>query len=163
MVLVHLSSVDRIDQTRHLLDLESATMLTAIGMALMLGLPQPGCSGQGGNCFPPGACQQGGTTGFSPLGSCQKCFSRVCNVFKGDIWGFSASKCACPLGSYAPGGDNWAYQMHGGVMMTAPVSVPVATPAPAPAPTRSATPRADPPADLAPPVDVPDNSAMPGG
>ena len=109
-------------------------MLTAFGLALLLGMPQPACSGPG--------C---GASGYYPAnGVFHASSGKIWGYFKGDIWGCGADKCACMLGSYVPGGDNWAFQMHGGMPISAPISVPVSAPSPAPVATPGASSAASP-------------------
>lgn len=106
-------------------------MLTALGVAFLLSQPDPscvGCGGTGPGGFPVG---HGHGSGYG-----HRAIKRVLDYCKGDLWGLQAQKCACTLGTYVPGGDNWALQMHGGV----PVSAPVITPAPAPTPAPSQAP-----------------------
>jgi hypothetical protein len=67
-------------------------------------------------------------------------------MLHGEIWGMSVDKCACPIGMFAPYGDQWAFQMHGG-MIPAPAAAPATSP-PATRPAPAATnPPATPPAN----------------
>src|SRR5437588_12910119 len=101
-----------------LLDLESQTMLTALGLAFLLWQPGPSCPSCGG---------QG--AGHYPLATYTLGHGGVWQILQGEVWGLQANKCVCTLGSSVPGGDYWAFQMHGGFPVSAPVSVPVPAPA----------------------------------
>jgi hypothetical protein len=97
-------------------------MLTALSLAFLLGQPASSCPNCGG--------QQG--PGCFPI-TCHEMLDRAWNFCHGDILGLQRTKCVAPLGSFAPGGDDWAFRMHGGAMpVSAPVNVPVAAPAPPP-------------------------------
>jgi hypothetical protein len=88
-------------------------MLTALGIACMLWLPQPACPATGG-------CETGGF----PITLCNQGSGRGWNLFHyGDHRSLLFTECVCPLGSIAPGGDLYASQMGRGVPV--PISIPV--------------------------------------
>ena len=102
-------------------------MLTALGLAFLLWQPDPTCIGCGGTAAGGFPLSHGHVHG-------NHYFSHVWDYCAGDVWGLQATKFASPVGTYVPGGDPWAFQMHGGIPVTAPVNVPATAPAPAAAP-----------------------------
>ena len=120
-----------------LLEPETEAMLTTLTMALLLGQFPTTCATCGGERANEGA--NGWFPFFSPTG-----WDRIRNVCSGEILGFGASKCPCPLGMPVPNGDLWAMQMHG-YNPNAPVSTPAPPPRrlhrPQPLPRRPRVPR----------------------
>jgi hypothetical protein len=105
-------------------------MLTAIGMACMLWLPEPGCPG--GGCATGGFPVPWNGSGWHWGGNPSPHRSFYSTIF---------TECACTPGQMAPGGDNWAFQMHQGGY---PAPVPPYAPPPITSPTGPANPSATP-------------------
>jgi hypothetical protein len=119
-----------------LLEPETEAMLTTLAMALLLGQFPQSCAtcgnGHGGSPW-----VDEGSNGWFPFFT-PKGWDRIKNFHTGEILGFGAGKCACPLGSSVPNGDLWALQMRGAVPPGAPTAAPAAaapTPPAAPNPT----------------------------
>jgi hypothetical protein len=124
-------------------------MLAAVCMAIVLGQPGPACPSCGG---PP--------HGSYPLAPLHPGFGGFWHILHGEMWGMSADKCPCTLGTFVPYGDPWAFQMHGGMLTPAPASAPATAPPPTtPAPAATVPPAAPaesgPSTNPPPPVNLP--------
>jgi hypothetical protein len=114
-----------------LLDPESEIMVTTLSLMFLLWQPDPTCVSCGGSGY-------GGFPVEPGHGHGHKGLSHVWNYCKGEVWSLQVSKNVGRLGTYVPGGDPWAFQMHGGIPVSAPVIVPAPAQAPAPAPSTTA-------------------------
>jgi hypothetical protein len=130
-----------------LLDPETETMLTAIGMACLLWLPEPGCFG--GDCATGGFPVRWNGFGWGWGGNPSPRRSFYSTIF---------TECACTPGQMAPGGDNWAFQMRRGGY---PDPVPGYAPPSITSPTNPANPGATPPNARGTPANTDSGSSNP--